>query len=51
MFEPFAWLIALSLAALLRVPVYILWKIPIYVGFFTHNQKIWNRTRREDERH
>ena len=41
----------LPLAALLRVPVYILWKIPIYVGFFTHNQKIWNRTRREDERH
>ncbi|HET6526066.1 glycosyltransferase family 2 protein [Sphingopyxis sp.] len=41
----------LPLAALLRIPVYILWKIPIYVGFFTHNQKVWNRTRREDERH
>ena len=41
----------LPLGALLRVPVYILWKIPIYVGFFTRNQMVWNRTRREDERH
>ena len=41
----------LPLAALLRIPVYILWKIPIYIGFFTRNQKAWNRTRREDERH
>src|SRR3546814_2115493 len=40
----------LPLAALLRIPIYILWKIPIYVGFFTRNQKAWNRTRREDER-
>lgn len=40
----------LPLGALLRIPVYILWKIPIYIGFFTRNQKAWNRTRREDER-
>lgn len=39
----------LSFAALLRVPLYIVWKIPIYVGFFTRNQKDWNRTTREGD--
>ncbi|RYD45373.1 MAG: glycosyltransferase [Sphingomonadales bacterium] len=40
----------LPFASLLRVPFYILWKIPIYLGFFTRNQKHWNRTTREGER-
>lgn len=34
---------------LLRIPVYIIWKIPIYVGFFTRNQTDWNRTTREGD--
>src|SRR3546814_10694029 len=29
----------LPLAALMRLPIYILWQIPIYVGFFTRNQR------------
>lgn len=40
----------LPFTSLLRVPLYILWKIPIYLGFFTRNQKHWNRTTREGER-
>lgn len=40
----------LSFTALLQVPFYILWKIPIYLGFFTARQTDWNRTRREDEK-
>jgi len=40
----------LSFAALLRIPFYIVWKIPIYIGFFTRNQRDWNRTSRDGER-
>src|SRR3546814_13271541 len=39
----------LPLAAPLRIPIYILWTIPIYVGFLTRNPKAWNRTKREAE--
>lgn len=37
----------LPFMALLRIPLYILWKIPIYVGFFTRRQTDWNRTARD----
>ncbi|WP_165938656.1 glycosyltransferase family 2 protein [Parafrankia sp. BMG5.11] len=40
---------ALSPRALLSAPVYVLWKFPIYVGFFTSRQVGWNRTRRNSE--
>ncbi len=40
----------LPFSALLRVPFYIAWKIPIYIGFFTSNQKDWNRTTRDGDR-
>ena len=40
----------LPFSALLRVPFYIAWKIPIYIGFFTRNQKDWNRTTRDGDR-
>jgi cellulose synthase/poly-beta-1,6-N-acetylglucosamine synthase-like glycosyltransferase len=36
----------LPFADLLRIPLYIIWKVPIYIGFFTRNQKDWNRTQR-----
>lgn len=36
----------LPFADLLRIPWYIIWKVPIYIGFFTRNQKDWNRTQR-----
>jgi cellulose synthase/poly-beta-1,6-N-acetylglucosamine synthase-like glycosyltransferase len=36
----------LRLRALLAVPLYALWKIPIYVGFFIARQSSWNRTGR-----
>ncbi len=39
----------LPVGALMRIPLYILWKIPIYVGFFTRRQTGWNRTRRANE--
>lgn len=39
----------LPFAALLRVPLYMMWKIPIYIGFFTRRQTGWNRTRRPGE--
>lgn len=39
----------LPLKSLLLVPVYMLWKIPIYIGFFTRRQTGWNRTRRASE--
>lgn len=39
----------LPAGALLRAPFYILWKIPIYLGFFTRRQTEWNRTRREGD--
>ena len=40
----------LPFASLVRIPLYIVWKIPIYIGFFTRNQKDWNRTARDGER-
>jgi len=36
----------LPLRDLLRIPLYVIWKVPIYVGFFIRNQKDWNRTQR-----
>jgi cellulose synthase/poly-beta-1,6-N-acetylglucosamine synthase-like glycosyltransferase len=40
---------ALSARALICVPLYALWKIPIYIGLLTSRQGGWNRTRRENE--
>ena len=39
----------LSAGSLLRIPFYIIWKIPIYLGFFSARQTDWNRTRRKGE--
>lgn len=36
----------LPMKSLLAVPFYILWKIPIYLGFITHRERSWNRTDR-----
>ena len=36
-------------AALLRAPLYILWKIPLYLRYFTNRQRDWNRTKRDHE--
>lgn len=41
----------LALTTLLRVPVYILWKIPVYLKFITEPQVEWVRTRRQVQRH
>jgi cellulose synthase/poly-beta-1,6-N-acetylglucosamine synthase-like glycosyltransferase len=40
----------LSLQMLLRVPVYILWKIPVYLKFVRDPQVEWVRTRRQVQR-
>jgi cellulose synthase/poly-beta-1,6-N-acetylglucosamine synthase-like glycosyltransferase len=40
----------LSLQTLLKVPVYILWKIPVYLKFVTEPQVEWVRTRRQVQR-
>jgi glycosyltransferase involved in cell wall biosynthesis len=40
----------LSLAALARAPLYVLWKIPLYLGFVSSRQTEWNRTRRLNEK-
>lgn len=32
---------------LVRAPLYILWKIPIYLAFFRRRQTVWNRTERD----
>ena len=40
----------LSARALLTAPVYILWKIPLYLGFFLSRQTDWNRTQRLNEK-
>lgn len=37
----------LSLKTLLRVPVYLLWKIPVYLKFVTEPQVEWVRSRRQ----
>jgi len=36
----------LPMADLVRAPLYILWKIPIYLAFFKRRQTEWNRTDR-----
>jgi cellulose synthase/poly-beta-1,6-N-acetylglucosamine synthase-like glycosyltransferase len=36
----------LSARALAFIPLYALWKVPIYIGFFFARQTRWNRTRR-----
>lgn len=40
----------LSLSALARAPLYVLWKVPLYLGFFSSRQTEWNRTRRINEK-
>lgn len=37
----------LPLLTLLTVPFYILWKIPLYLGFLVQPQTKWNRTQRD----
>jgi cellulose synthase/poly-beta-1,6-N-acetylglucosamine synthase-like glycosyltransferase len=39
----------LSATALLQIPLYILWKIPIYLRFLRKPETTWVRTRREGE--
>ena len=39
----------LSGSALLRAPLYILWKLPIYAGFLLKPQTKWTRTPRRDD--
>jgi cellulose synthase/poly-beta-1,6-N-acetylglucosamine synthase-like glycosyltransferase len=39
----------LTLATLARAPLYILWKIPLYVRLMTASHAEWNRTRRLNE--
>lgn len=38
----------LSGAALLRAPFYVMWKIPIYLGFLRRPEASWTRTPRQD---
>lgn len=40
----------LPFTALARAPIYVAWKIPIYLGFVLKRQTGWKRTRRPDER-
>jgi cellulose synthase/poly-beta-1,6-N-acetylglucosamine synthase-like glycosyltransferase len=40
----------LPFSALARAPIYIAWKIPIYLGFVLKRQTGWKRTRRPGER-
>ena len=40
----------LGLLTLARAPLYVLWKIPLYLGFFASRQTEWNRTRRLNEK-
>ncbi len=39
----------LSGAALLRAPLYVLWKLPIYLGFLRRRETVWRRTPRAGE--
>lgn len=39
----------LSGQALLRAPLYVLWKVPMYLSFFRSPESNWSRTRRPDE--
>ena len=34
---------------LLMIPFYVMWKLPIYIRFFTARQTAWNRTQRDGE--
>jgi cellulose synthase/poly-beta-1,6-N-acetylglucosamine synthase-like glycosyltransferase len=38
--------VTMTPASLLKLPTYILWKLPIYVGFIWHRQTEWIRTSR-----
>ena len=38
----------LSVQTLLAIPLYILWKLPLYVGFLVHRQTKWVRTSRDN---
>ena len=40
----------LPLRALALAPIYVAWKVPIYLGLFLKRQTAWKRTRRPDER-
>lgn len=48
-----AWLLGgrtfLSGSALLRAPLYVLWKIPIYLGFLRKPEANWTRTPRQEQ--
>ena len=48
-----AWIVhgrdTLSLGALLRIPIYVIWKIPLYARFLFAREKSWRRTPRADE--
>ena len=35
--------------SLLQAPLYVLWKIPVYLGFVRGRQTEWNRTKRPNE--
>jgi hypothetical protein len=39
----------LSAGALLQAPLYVLWKLPIYLKLLTGRRSGWARTRREGE--
>ncbi|MBM3973793.1 MAG: glycosyltransferase [Planctomycetes bacterium] len=41
---------ALPFATLLRAPVYIAWKLPLYLGLVRGRETRWQRTRRDGER-
>jgi cellulose synthase/poly-beta-1,6-N-acetylglucosamine synthase-like glycosyltransferase len=34
--------------ALLAVPLYVIWKLPLYAAFLFHREKAWVRTRRQE---
>ena len=40
----------LPLRALALAPIYVAWKVPIYLGLLLKRQTAWKRTRRPDER-
>ena len=52
-FTVFGWMVegqkALQLGALVRIPVYVLWKIPVYLKLMRGAEKQWVRTRRPGE--
>ena len=39
----------ISGGTLLKIPLYVLWKVPIYLRYFTARQTAWNRTQRDGE--